>query len=211
MTKLPIPPDVRQRLEADPSLLGENLPPPASTPREPLRTDHADLEFPELPGDESVSLAAARRMVYEQRDEGLKCPCCDQNVKVYRITITAGMAQGLITHYRLNDMGFAHINATRAANGATDNRQESKLAYWGLFEEEVTVKREDGGRRGFWRVTPHGVLFLRGELTVPKWLRTYNNEVIEIVQPERVSIHDALGHRFDLREIMSTGQDEVVT
>lgn len=149
---------------------------------------------PTLFGD---TLAEARDTLQEQaQGDGAHCPCCGQFAKVYRRKINAGHAITLITLYRAVDMGWGHL-ATYDLS-----REASKLAYWGLIEEE-SDRRDDGGRSGWWRITTPGFLFLQNRITVPKYALIYDGQLLKLDDTERVSITDALGTRFDYTELMA--------
>jgi hypothetical protein len=147
---------------------------------------------------ESMSLEEARAWLRERIDDGAKCPCCTQLAKVYRRKITSGMAQALIVMWRVHGDAYFHLPSI---SDRWRSRDESFLRFWGLIEE-ATEKRDDGGRAGWWRVTPLGVAFVRGRERVPKYARIYDGRRLSL-EGELISIFDALGERFDYRELMS--------
>jgi hypothetical protein len=111
------------------------------------------------------------------------------------------MAVGLIDVWREAGTEWCHVRRLRSRSHAGDNREESKLRYWGLIEEETDL-RPDGGRSGWWRLTPTGkdwVLNLSGVL---KYALVYNGRCLGL-SGQPVSIVDALGTRFDYRELMA--------
>lgn len=130
------------------------------------------------------------------RGQGVRCPACDQLAKVYRRKVTSTAAHALVMLWLNSAHDFAHLPTVRGANDG----EAAKLAYWGLIEEERTL-RPDGGRSGWWRVTDAGEAFLRGQ-TVAKYALVYDGDVLGYEGPD-VSIHDALGTRFDLAELMA--------
>ena len=132
---------------------------------------------------------------------GAVCPTCKQHAQVYRRTINSGMARSLIQLYRL-DQGvadaFIHVPTALDAR----SREEGKLAYWGLLEEENTV-RPDGGRSGFWRITDKGRRFALGLSVVPKYALIYDGRLLGLDYSEQISIHDALKRRFAYNDLMA--------
>lgn len=142
-------------------------------------------------------LAQLKAWLRSEADNGATCPVCEQHVQVYRRKINAGMARSLIEMYRAGGLGWIHVPTQVGAR----SREEGKLAYWGLVEEEK-ILRPDGGRAGYWRVTPLGELFLRNQCTLPKYARIYNGRVLSLDPREKVTIKDALGARFDYSELM---------
>lgn len=129
---------------------------------------------------------------------GTECPACFQHVQIYRRTINSGMARSLIAMYRIGGTDWIHLPTQLGAR----SREEGKLAYWELVEEEL-ARRPDGGRAGYWRVTPKGELFVRNQLVVPKYALVYNGRFLGYEGTDRVGIRDALGKKFDYTELMT--------
>ena len=143
----------------------------------------------------SDTIAAGKRWLRAKLDDGAPCPLCGQHAKMYKRKINAGMAHSLIHMYRTNGLGWVHVKVIGARS-----REEGKLAYWGLVEEQKT-KGTHGGRAGYWRVTSKGELFLRGRISVPKYAKVYNGKVYGF-EGGPVMIKDALGTQFDYQELM---------
>lgn len=148
-----------------------------------------------IPG--TVSLNAANAWLAARVADGVHCPCCGQYAKVYKRQINASMARSLITMWRAAGLDWAHLPTVVGSR----SREEGKLAYWGLIEESLG-KRADGGRAGYWRVTPAGEDYVRGGLALPKYALVYDGKVIEWDGPQ-LTVRDALGHQFDYEELMS--------
>lgn len=128
---------------------------------------------------------------------GAKCPVCEQHVQVYRRKINSGQARSLILMYRIGGLDWIHLPTQIGSR----SREEGKLAYWGLVEEEKAL-RPDGGRAGYWRVTRLGELFVNNQCTVPKYARVYNQRALSLDTTERVSIKEALGTKFNYNDLM---------
>jgi hypothetical protein len=94
------------------------------------------------------------------------------------------------------ELPFMHIPTTIGRGSS----EEHKLALWGLIEEEH-ILRPDGGRAGWWRLTRKGILFVRGDITVPWTAVTGPGNTLIRLEGKDWSIHDAYGAPFDLREI----------
>jgi len=145
-----------------------------------------------------ASLAQVRAWLRTKAHDGAACPACGQNVKIYRRKINAGMARSLMLMYRVGGRDWVHVPSQIGAR----SREEGKLAYWGLVEEEKAL-RPDGGRTGYWRVTKLGELWVRNKCTVPKYAKIYNGEVVALEPADRVTIVDALGAEFNYSEMMA--------
>lgn len=52
----------------------------------------------------------------------------------------------------------------------------AKLAYWSITEK---ANPHGGERGGVWKVTRIGWQFIRGEISLPKWVRVYRGDVVK--------------------------------
>jgi hypothetical protein len=129
---------------------------------------------------------------------GHPCPVCTQLAKVYKRTINAGMARSMIVMWKVAGTDFQHVPTTVGGK----SREEGKLRYWGLVEEELAT-RADGGRAGYWRLTDLGADFVHGRVRVPKYARVYDERCLNLTGPP-VSIKDALGKKFNYAELMAS-------
>ena len=151
---------------------------------------------------EAMTLGEARRWLASKLGNGIACPCCGQFAKVYRRRLNAGMALSLVQMYRSG--GTDYVDVTRVCNRR--GREEGKLRFWGLIEE-ATERREDGGRAGWWRVTPKGVQFAHGRLPVNSYARVYNNHLLGF-DGNLVTIAECLGRPFNLDELMEDWRND---
>ncbi len=150
-----------------------------------------------MPFSDTTPLGVVRTWLHKARDTGARCPACDQIAKVYRRRLNAGMAASLIAMYQAGGTDFVHIPTAVGSR----SREEGKLRYWRLVEEQLTV-RPDGGRAGYWRVTRLGKLFVLGRVSVPEYALVYDSKCLGL-EGRQVRIQDCLGNRFDYRELMS--------
>jgi hypothetical protein len=143
------------------------------------------------------TLGIARAWLRNRVEAGAACPCCRQFAKVYRRKVNSGMARSLIRMYRADpERGYVYI-----PDLGSRSREEGKLRYWGLVEEERT-RREDGGRAGYWRVTDLGEAWVLDRITIPSHARVYDSRCLGLDDTQRVSIRDALGNHFNYDELM---------
>lgn len=149
--------------------------------------------------NDSMTLKEVRDRLRELAEEGHRCPCCTQMAKIYRRKIHASMAVALIRLYRLVGVGeWVEIAKHLTIN---QNADAPKLRYWGLIEEEARL-RPDGGRAGWWRITPAGEEWVMGRSAVPKYARIFDTRCLGMVG-EHVGIKDALGTNFDYGDLMA--------
>lgn len=152
------------------------------------------VEVPKL----TDTIEHSREWLDENRDEGVSCPSCDQFVKVYRRKINSGMAQAIITMYnRAGTEEFVHTPSL------VRSHEVGQLAWWGFIEEEK-VLREDGGRAGYWRVTPAGEQWVLGRTKAAKYALVYNGKLLGLDDEETVVIADSLGSKFNYNELMES-------
>lgn len=162
-----------------------------------------------MPVSQVTPLFAVQELIDQHADEGLRCPACHQHVQRYWRTINAGMAASVVRMLRLHneDPGrFIHLPSEVGRRSA----EEGKLIWWGLVEEENTL-RADGGRAGYWRLTPKGVAWAEGRIKVPRYVVIFNSQPCDDaptsysksgVRKPDVSVFDALGRRFSYRRLM---------
>lgn len=146
-----------------------------------------------------TTLHEARERLMVERWEGTDCPCCGQRAQVYKRSLHSGMGRALVIMYRAAGTEWQDKTVTLRGVGAAA-RDESLLRYWGLLEE-AAVRREDGGRAGWWRVTDLGRDFVLERIKVDKYVYVYDRECLGSDGPT-VSIRDCLGTRFDLRDLL---------
>lgn len=146
---------------------------------------------------DSMTLGEARQWLRERLVEGASCPCCTQLARLYRRPINSGMARSLIKMWRVGGLDWQHIPTSVGAR----SREEGKLRYWGLIEEEIEIRRDDGGRAGWWRVTNHGYDWIHGLTFVQKYAWIYDGGLRRLDGP-LINIQQALGSKFDLRDLM---------
>lgn len=90
---------------------------------------------------------------------------------------------------------FHHIKKYRTVGGG----DMVKMRYWGLIEEKPNENQKTRSS-GYWRLTPKGWRYLKGE-SVPKFAYTFDKKAREVSGPD-VTIRDALGTDFDYSELM---------
>lgn len=145
---------------------------------------------------DAMPLGDARTQLRGLIEDGWTCPCCTQFAKVYRRKVNSTNARSLITLYRHGGTHFTH-----APSLPGDTHEISQMAWWGLVEEEK-VMRPDGGRAGWWRITPEGKDWVIGLSTIPKYARVYDHRCLGLTG-DPVTIMDALGSKFRLDDLMA--------
>jgi len=164
---------------------------------------------PDFPDE--MSLGDARAWLRARVQEGAECPCCRQFAKSYDRKLPSASARLLIALYRYDDAEgreFVYLPPLLDRFGATilkgtphQGGYGTLSHHWGLIEAQPG-EREDGSNRvGYWRVTDLGREFALERATVPKYARLYGNRLLGL-HGEPISIQDALGNKFNYRELM---------
>jgi hypothetical protein len=126
------------------------------------------------PGNEGLSLVEARNILAAGLETGTRCLCCGQYAQIHRWTLYATAARLLVRLYEGgNTTEFVESKPIKG-KGQGDG---ARLRYWNLAEEEKE-RRPDGGKSGWWRVTPYGEDFIRSRATIPKYVYVYDNTVL---------------------------------
>jgi hypothetical protein len=150
------------------------------------------------------TLGETKDWLRDRVDDGEHCPCCGQMAKVYRRKMTAFTARAMIAMHRFHHDEYVQMPALIRQHlpDLTQGGYATLGAYWGLIEEEQ-IRREDGGRAGWWRLTDLGHDFVLGKITVPKYARIYDSRLLGFVPDDRIHITEVLGTNFDYSELMS--------
>lgn len=159
------------------------------------------------------TLGWAREHVRDRLDEGVRCPCCGQMCKLYRRKLNSGMAATLCwlvsRHAQIPGETWTHVQKVAPRHVVRSN-EIGKLVHWGLVQQRPSDDRTEAGltrTSGLWRPTAMGVEFARGRILVPARVHLYDNR-IHGWSAEQVSIHDALGSRFDYAELMAERSED---
>lgn len=142
--------------------------------------------------DPRTSLGTAKEYMRQRIEEGVHCVLCEQYARVYRRKLNSGMAQALVMMYRAAGLDWCY-RPDVLRDLKTSAHDNTLLHYWGLWER--------GDEVGWWRVTTLGEEFIRDEIEVPRFAVIYNSELLRLDGPW-IDIHQALGDKFDLDELM---------
>mgnify|MGYP006289630827 CR=1 FL=1 len=168
-----------------------------------------DTHSIQIPLVDPLSVEEARQHIVQNWDKGVSCPCCGQRVQRYSRPITSSMAWGLCRLYEhlMENPDEEWVHVERFFNSCPDipfsfRGDFAKLRYWG-FIEMLDERREDGSpNNGCWRLTPRGVAFVRGDISVPGHVFVYDGHALGF-SDEHITIRDALKNKFDYEGLMS--------
>ena len=157
------------------------------------------------------TLAIARLLVASQGHKGIRCPCCDLWVQVYRRRITDTMAMFLIWLVRSYEREPRWYNRLEGPlmNGVEGGPDYGKLRYWGLIvpcpnRKDAPIKHNPHlppNRSGFWRPTERGIDFAHCRLALPERAVVRDDIVLCHSGPDLL-ISDCLEQYFDYWEMI---------
>lgn len=157
-------------------------------------------------------LRDVRKQVLERAGAGVVCPCCDRFLKIYRRNLNSGMAHVLLRVYRFfqqhKEQGWLHVSHFLREH-KIQRADEAKLCHWELLERRSGSRTDGSKRNGFYRLTEKGRAFCEMQIRVPKYVFLQNNKTLGysdgkyVGVPVTVNIQEAMGDRFDYREVMS--------
>lgn len=169
----------------------------------------SDRDQIKKPFKPDMTLATARDVLRPLAlGKGAECPCCTQNVKVYRRKLTSVAARAVIALWREHGTDFGHLPRVVRKHMPDVAHQGGYLtlpAHWGLIEDESGLRREDGGRTGYWRVTALGVDWVEGRTAVPAYANVFNGKRLGALYGPPADVYDALGKHFSYSELMRAG------
>lgn len=148
-----------------------------------------------------VLLKDAQSEMVKKLKAGTECPCCGQFAKMYKLTISAGMARALIWICQQSGPERAWVAVEeKGPRWLLRSRSHAKLRHWNLLErrENLSTKKRHSG---IYRPSIEGQLFVEGKLRVFKNRWLYNNKC-RGADGEQISIEDCLGEPFDFSKLM---------
>ncbi len=186
-------------MEAQTELAFERPPEPGTAPA-------LEVLFPSPGPTPMLSLHEAQERLRKQIENGARCPCCRQYAKIYKRKLHSTMARGLM--WLCSRSGDRRNWVNYAADGPRWLQSKggtlATMEHWKLIEP---LTNDDDAKRtsGIWRPTELGWKFAHGETTVPKYAYIYDNRALYF-STEYISVEDALGSKFDYKELMASAQ-----
>lgn len=150
----------------------------------------------EYHGDMTAPIEVGRKWVDRFASRGCVCPACGNYVRIWRRSMISTNAADLIRLVRLYDGRPLHVREfSQQRNG-----NFAALVYWGLIlpSESTDEKKR---RSGYWRPTPRGKEWARGEMKVPRYILTRDGHLHGYEGPF-INVVEALGRRFDYQELL---------
>lgn len=139
------------------------------------------------------------------KQQGYKCPCCNQLVKVYVRSFNCNMALCLIALVRYEQLEWIKIEDFLLKHGYQRCGDFSYLRYYNMLEKMERERQDGSNRNGFYRITQKGIDFAKGLIKVPEHFLTFNNQC-EGFEGELIDVRKALGKKFSYEELMQNSK-----
>lgn len=150
-----------------------------------------------------MTLEEAIAWVEQNKEEGVRCPCCGQFAKVYTRKLNSAMARDLIwlvKAARHATEGWVDISI-RGPITLQRSRELAKLVHWNLVECKMGDPIRGGRTLGIWRPTSLGSEFASAKIALPKYVRIYDGSFLSFPDKGITNIRQALGSHFDYDEL----------
>lgn len=151
----------------------------------------------------TATLEEAKNWLRERLHEGERCPCCTQFAKVYKKKLNSGMVSRLVHLERMSrgDNVWISVNDLYSKTKSVSPKDFPCLKHWQLIEAKGDTPDDGAKSSGYWRITDLGRQFVRGEVSMKRYIYLYDNRLMKFSE-ETITIHEALGDNFDFKELM---------
>ena len=154
-----------------------------------------------------------KEFIERERINGVRCPCCEQNVKEYKRSLSSNSAKflGSLVQLHIKSIASGGDGWIHYKECEFSSRDYPSLAWWRLAETQVDHSRKKR-TSGMWAPTPTGISFVIGRLKVHKHLYTYNGKVTKLDESAKmVSYQDICGNHFNYDELMSNHRGVILS
>jgi hypothetical protein len=128
------------------------------------------------------------------------CPCCDRFDNVYNYPIPCSSVSDLANLCRSSaaqpDVSVRHVDFT-ANSGAV-----AKLKHVSLIYQPEKDNKSGGKTGGTWAITPKGIDFVQGIISIPTHLILYHNELLGVSETRKFI--GEFWPDFNYQEMMTT-------
>lgn len=153
------------------------------------------------------SLRQCKAELAEKWHAGIKCPCCQQQVKLWPTILNAGIVSPLVTVYaniwHASPAVFVHIDRHMESHRLHTSHTHAKARWWGLLEASGAGLTDGNPHSGCYRLTEKGIAFIRGTERVSERVLLFNNRFFGFDGRTDWSVVDALGKAFNYDEMMA--------
>jgi hypothetical protein len=126
------------------------------------------------------TIAEAKTHLRANFEKGVKCPCCDQLVKLYIRKFNKGMVESLALIFKIslkNGFNWIHVQDAFAEFKLNSNQMDySQLERWGLIEKKIGKRGDGSNSNGYWKITDKGKEFVLNKIEIDSKVHLYNNK-----------------------------------
>lgn len=154
----------------------------------------------------TATLKEVKNYLREHYHKGVECPACSGFVRLYKRSFNASMAYALLLMYRhriVQSMDFVHVENLLKRVAVSKNLRGDfhKAVHWSLLEAKKETHTNGSKRNGYYRLSPDGIKFVEGELSIPSHILIYNGKV-QGFSAKKVFFKDVMKTKFDFVELM---------
>jgi len=132
--------------------------------------------------------------------EGVICPVCNSNCKVYKMPLTKCQISMLFwLRWKTRRGEYIHFNEN-APRVFVKSASVGKMKHWGLIEQAPNVDDPTKNKLGYVRITDLGLDFIEDKCRIAKYVFVMNDMVLK--QEGSVTRRELHPEDFDLSKLM---------
>lgn len=160
---------------------------------------------------ENTTLKEAMAYISGNTKKGVRCPCCNGFVKLYKRAITSSNASALMQFFKISEKygyRFYHITELMERShqkyaGVFGSGEFARMRHYGFIVEQPKSDLDKKKKTsGFWALTTDGKDFCQGRKKVRKAVLLLNNKVLGF-DGEYVDIKECFDEKFSYESVMS--------
>ena len=162
-----------------------------------------------MTGEQYDIFGAIEREKFKARlleGEKMNCPCCNRHAQVYHRQLYSSSSVQLIRLFKLGGAKERIHLSEIMPPGKSGGGDFTLSKHWGLVQSP-DYEGDEKRTNGLWQLTPKGVEFIKGNLSIPRYALIFDDEVLRF-EGEQVDIEACLGKRFDYHELMNPMESE---
>lgn len=152
------------------------------------------------------TIIEAKNHLRENFEKGCTCPACGQFVKLYKRKFNSGLAVFLINIFKMKSLtgrnSFSSEEIRKHSGDLLRGTDYGIVRFWNVAEPVDANTSEKKKQNWNWSITERGELFVRGIQSIESHVFIYNNR-LDGSSNEQINIFQALGNKFDYKELMN--------
>jgi len=149
----------------------------------------------------SAVISKITKVIGDNAEQGLDCPCCGRYVKLYKRKLHSEMATFLMQLVRqYNNVPRWYSTRELIISARKASTDGSYLVHWGLIERKQSTN-SSGDSCGMYKPTKLGIRFAQNQVSVPSHLHMVCGEVAGFSE-NHIYIEDCLETPFEFAQLM---------